>query len=307
MRGHAQSMEDDDNPMPDTMSEAEKTAAIVRLLTLDKQTDNHFLGHRKPGGVGRIFGGQVVAQAMAAAQSTVDPARRPHSLHAYFLRGGDEDYRIEFSVERDFDGGSFSNRRVIAAQNGVPILNLTASFHRHEDGLSHQMPMPDVRMPEELETEEEVMARLARPIKEMIAFRRNRAYEIRMPPITAEGTLHDRDHAYFWFRIKSPLPDDMAMHRLVLAYLSDYGLLSAPMTVHGRAWWRGGFRGASLDHAVWFHSDARMDDWVLYAMDSPWSGNARGFGRGMFFTRDGQLIASTAQEGLMRVVEPKSA
>ena len=298
-------MQDDDNPMPDTMSDEEKIAATVRLLTLDKQTDNHFLGHRKPGGVGRIYGGQVVAQAMAAAQNTVDPARRVHSLHAYFLRGGDEDYRIEFAVERDFDGGSFSNRRVIASQNGVPILNLTASFHRREEGLSHQMPMPDVLMPEELDSEEEVMASLDRPVKAMAAFRRNRSYDVRMPPITRDGTLHDRRQAYFWFRMKAPLPDDPAMHRLVLAYISDYGLLSAPMAVHGREWWRGGFRGASLDHAIWFHSDARIDDWVLYALDSPWSGDARGFGRGMFFARDGQLIASTAQEGLMRVVEQK--
>tara|TARA_B100000378_G_scaffold94155_1_gene74364 strand:+ start:47986 stop:48888 length:903 start_codon:yes stop_codon:yes gene_type:complete len=299
-------MEDDENPMPDTMSDPEKVAATVRLLTLDKQTENHFLGHRKPGGIGRIYGGQVVAQALAAAQNTVDPARRPHSLHAYFLRGGDEDYRIEFSVARDFDGGSFSNRRVIAAQNGVPILNLTASFHRQEDGLSHQMPMPEVLMPEDLETEDEVMKRLGRPIKAMAAFRRNRSYEIRMPPISPDGRLNDRGHAYFWFRMKAPLPADTAMHRLVLAYISDYGLLSAPMAMHGRAWWRGGFRAASLDHAIWFHADARIDDWVLYALDSPWSGDARGFGRGLFFTRDGQLIASTAQEGLMRVVEEKS-
>ncbi len=299
-------MDEDDNPMPDTMSDAEKVAATVRLLTLDKQTDNHFLGHRKPGGIGRIYGGQVVAQAMAAAQNTVDPARRPHSLHAYFLRGGDEDYRIEFSVERDFDGGSFSNRRVIAAQNGVPILNLTASFHRREEGLSHQMPMPDVRMPEELETDEEVMAKLGRMPKEMAAFRRNRSYEIRMPMMANDGTVRDGGNAYYWFRMRSPLPDDPAMHRLVLAYISDYGLLSAPMAVHGGAWWRGRFRAASLDHAVWFHSDARIDDWVLYALDSPWSGDARGFGRGMFFARDGQLIASTAQEGLMRVIEKKA-
>lgn len=297
-------MEDDDNPMPDAMSDAEKVAATVRLLTLEAQTENHFMGHRKPGGIGRIYGGQVVAQALAAAQNTVDASRRPHSLHAYFLRGGDEDYRISFSVERDFDGGSFSNRRVIATQNGVPILNLTASFHRQEHGLSHQMPMPDVRMPEELDTEEEVMASLDHPINAAPALRRNRSYEIRMPPINRDGTLRERDHAYFWFRMKHRLPDDPAMHRLILAYISDYGLLSAPMTMHGKAWLRGGFRGASLDHAVWFHSDARVDDWVLYALDSPWSGHARGFGRGLFYTRDGHLIASTAQEGLMRVVEP---
>lgn len=300
-------MENDEQPFPEGMSETEKVAALVKLLTPEQQTGNHFLGHRKPGGIGRIFGGQVVAQALAAAHRTVGPDRRPHSLHAYFLRGGDEDYRIEFSVERDFDGGSFSNRRVIAAQNGVPILNLITSFHREEEGYEHAAPMPDVPGPEELEPEELVIRSLTGDKDPLSNLRRNRGYEVRIPGNRFGMDELKRSPAFLWFKVMAPLPDDPAIHRLVLTYLSDYGLLSASLFHHGVSLMeRHSVRAASLDHAIWFHSDARADEWLLYTLDSPWAGNARGFNRGAFYTQDGRLVASTAQEGLIRPVKPKA-
>ncbi|GGD77435.1 acyl-CoA thioesterase [Croceicoccus mobilis] len=299
-------MENDEQPFPEGMSETEKVAELVRLLTLEQQTENHFLGQRKLGGIGRIFGGQVVAQALAAAQLTVADDRRPHSLHAYFLRGGNEDYRIEFSVERDFDGGSFSNRRVIAAQNGVPILNLIASFHRHEDGYEHAAPMPDVPGPEDLEREDEVIRRLTGDKDGFSNLRRNRGYEVRIPGDRFLSGQLSNAPAFVWFKVMAPLPDDPAIHRLVLTYLSDYGLLSASLFPHDISLTTSAkVRPASLDHAIWFHCDARADDWLLYALDSPWAGNARGFNRGSFYTRDGRLVASTAQEGLIRPIKPK--
>lgn len=281
-------------------------AGLVKLLTVADHGEDHFTGRHKRGGIGRVFGGQVIAQALAAAEQTVDPARPAHSLHAYFLRGGNEGVDIDYAVARDFDGGSFSNRRVVASQQGRPILNLTASFQRREDGLHHtDAPMPDVPPPEELEPEAVARARFAAQARPEARhhFLSERPVEMRavegrhwMNPTQAPPRSHS------WFRAVAPLPDDPRVHRAILAYASDMTLLGTCALPHGLSWARGEVISASLDHAVWFHEDFRADEWLLYATDSPWSGGGRGFNRGRIFTRDGRLVASVAQEGMIRKV-----
>ncbi len=284
-------------------------ASLLKLLEVQDQGNDHYLGRKKRGGVGRVFGGQVIAQALHAAELTVDPARDAHSLHCYFLRGGSEDFETDYRVERDFDGGSFSNRRVVASQQGRPILTLTASFQKHEQGLHHvEAAMPDVPPPEELETEAEVRRRYAE--KAMPEARHHflspRPIELRgvegrhwMNPVPAPPRSHS------WFRTVAPLPDDPRIHRAMLAFASDMTLLGTCALPHGLSWARGEVISASLDHTVWFHEPFRADEWLLYATDSPWSGNGRGFNRGQIFTRDGRLVASVAQEGMIRKAKPK--
>lgn len=294
----------DGEPSPERL-----VAGLVKLLEVQDRGDDHFLGRRKRGGVGRVFGGQVIAQALHAAELTVDAARPAHSLHAYFLRGGSEDHEIDYKVERDFDGGSFSNRRVVASQQGRPILSLTASFQKQQDGLHHaDAPMPVVPPPEELEPEAEVRRRFAAQARPEARhhFLAPRPVEMRavegrhwMNPAPAPPVSHS------WFRAVAPLPADPKIHRAILAYASDMALLGTSMLPHGLSWARGEVVSASLDHAVWFHEAFRADEWLLYATDSPWSGGGRGFNRGRIFTRDGRLIATVAQEGMIRKVEPK--
>ena len=295
----------DDSPSPERL-----VSGLVRLLTVDPQGEDRFVGRRKKGGIGRVFGGEVIAQALAAAEATVDPARPPHSLHAYFLRGGSEEHPSDYTVSRDFDGGSFSNRRVTATQQGRPILTLSASFHKSEPGLHHQdAAMPDVPGPDELAAESDMRARFlddATPAQRHM-FTRPRPVEFRtlearhwMSKAPALPVLHT------WFRAVAPLPDEPRVHRAVLAWASDMMLLGTSMLPHGRSPARGEMAAASLDHALWFHEDCRVDDWLLYATDSPWTGHARGFNRGRIFTRDGRLVASVAQEGMIRLAKEKS-
>lgn len=293
-----------DHPTPDQL-----VAELVDLLEVQDQGDDHFLGRRKRDGLGRVFGGQVIAQALHAAELTVDPARIAHSLHAYFLRGGNEEHEIDYRVERDFDGGSFSNRRVVASQLGRPILSLTASFQQLEDGLSHRdAEMPEVPQPEELEPEADLRRRYAEQAKPAVRhfFLQPRPVEMRAVDgrhwMTSDPAP-PRSHS--WFRTIAPLPDDPRIHRAVLAYASDMSLLGTCILPHGLSWARGEVSSASLDHAIWFHGDFRADDWLLYATDSPWSDRGRGFNRGRIFTRDGRLVASVAQEGMIRKVAPK--
>ena len=284
-------------------------SGLIRLLTVTPQAEDLFTGRRKRGGVGRVFGGEVIAQALVAAQSTVDPLRAAHSLHAYFLRGGSEEHPSEYHVSRDFDGGSFSNRRVVAHQQGRPILTLTASFQKAEPGLEHiDAPMPDVPPPEELESEADLRRRYADSASPAMRhfFTTPRPIEMRavegrhwMNPSPAAPVAHS------WLRAVAPLPDDPALHRAVLAYASDFSLLGTCALPHGLSWSRGEMVSASLDHAVWFHDEFRADEWVLYATDSPWTGGGRGFNRGRIFTRDGRLVASVAQEGMIRRAPPK--
>jgi acyl-CoA thioesterase-2 len=277
-------------------------AQLVALLALEELDTDLYRGSRQPGGIGRVFGGQVIAQALQAAQAST-PGKVAHSLHAYFMRPGSEDHAIVFRVERDFDGRSFATRRVEAVQAGEPILTLTASFQSAEEGLHHQVAMPEVAPPEALTSEHEIRARFADAVPEQVRhfFLRTRPIELR--PVEPRDWLHPAPSAPFqhvWFRAVAPLPDDPVLHRAALAYASDMVLLGTSLLPHGMHWLTQKMQVASLDHALWLHEPFRCDDWLLYAADSPWSGHARGFNRGQIFARDGRLVASVAQESLIR-------
>ena len=244
----------------------------------------------------------MIAQGLQAAQRSAE-GKAAHSLHAYFMRPGNEDFPIVFRVVRDFDGRSFATRRVIATQRGEPILNMAASFQHAEEGFAHQAAMPDVPAPETLRPETDLRAEVADRLPEAARrfFLRPRPIEIR--PCEPRGWFEPRpgDPAQaIWLRTAAPIGDDPALHRAVLAYASDMALLGTAMLPHGVNWLTPGMQVASLDHALWLHEPFRADEWLLYACDSPWAGHARGFNRGRIFTRDGRLVASVAQEGLMR-------
>nr|WP_247718090.1 acyl-CoA thioesterase II [Qipengyuania proteolytica] len=282
------------------------------MLTVTREGEDAFTAPQQPGGVGRVFGGQVIAQALQAAQATAPEGLEAHSLHAYFLRGGKEGVDIAYATARDFDGRSFANRRVVATQEGAPILNLTASFQRPEDGLAHDdVAMPDVPAPEDLQSDMAMRHKMVERAGDRMS-EAQRALVLRPRPIDMRTSdkLHwmnsepREPRAHSWFRTVAPLPDDAALHRAVIAYASDYTLLGTSALPHGLSWMRGELVGASLDHAIWFHRPAldswRADEWLLYATDSPWSGSGRGFNRGRIFNRAGELVASVAQEGMMR-------
>ena len=280
---------------------------LTRLLTVVPQGEDLFVGKRQKGGVGRVFGGEVIAQALMAATAAVDPDRLAHSLHAYFLRGGSEESDITYRVERDFDGGSFSARRVIAEQDGRPILNLAASFHKRESGVSHQDAMPDVPPPQDLPSEAELRRAVIDQIPERMRHQMTRPRAIEFRPVEPRHWMNNEKRpplTHSWFRTAAPLPDDPVLHRAVLAYVSDMTLLGTCALPHGLSWIKGELQSASLDHALWLHDDFRCDEWMLYVTDSPWAGRARGFNRGRVYTSDGRLVANVAQEGLIRKVTP---
>lgn len=290
---------------PDPSPEA-LTRSLVELLTIEELDTDLYRGPRQPGGVGRVFGGQVIAQALQAAQRSTEAPKTAHSLHAYFMRPGNEDYPIIYRVVRDFEGRSFATRRVIAMQQGKPILNMAASFQTPEDGLHHQEPMPEVPGPNELKSETELRHDIADRIPEK--FRRHllRARPIEIRPIQPRSWIEPEKQPPVqasWFRLVAPIGDDAAMHRAVLAYASDMSLLGTSLLPHGMTWMTATLQTASLDHALWFHESFRADQWLLYACDSPWTGHARGFNRGRIYTADGRLVASAAQEGLIRLRE----
>lgn len=248
----------------------------------------------------RIFGGQVIAQALAAATLTVEGAKQAHSLHAYFLRGGDETKPLHFRVHRDFDGRTFSNRRVVVRQDGKVIFNLTASFHAPEEGSEYQAVMPDILPPEDCMDFIEHLARDPNVDEDdLIRSARMRPFEMRTnrPVSTQKG---GSDH-YQWYRMAAPIADDRNLHRNFLAFMSDMGLLTSSLLPHGLTWSTPGLFSTSLDHAMWFHDDVHLDEWLVFVMDSDWTGAARGINRGRVFTRDGKLIASVVQEGLLRL------
>ena len=284
-------------------------AGLLKLLAVTPDGEDCFTGRRKRGGVGRVFGGEVIDQALNAAEATVPDDRPAHSLHAYFLRGGSEEHPSAYQVARDFDGGSFSNRRVVASQQGRPILNLTASFQRHEAGLHHiDAVMPDVPAPEDLEPEAEVRRRFADQARPEARHHFLAPRPVEMRAVEGRHWMNPQPappQSHSWFRTVAPLPDDPRVHRAILAYASDMTLLGTCALPHGLSWARGEVVSASLDHAVWFHEPFRADEWLLYATDSPWSGGGRGFNRGRIFSRDGRLVASVAQEGMIRKVVPK--
>lgn len=291
-------------------------AGFIRLLTVSREGDDAFTGRMQPDGIGRVFGGQVIAQALQVAQATAPDGLEAHSLHAYFLRGGKEGVDIDYATARDFDGRSFANRRVVASQTDEdgkprPILNLTASFQRPEDGLAHDdVTMPDVTPPEDLRSDMEMRHKLVESAGDkMSEAQRNLVLRPRPIDMRTVDRLHwmnsepREPRAHSWFRTVAPLPsidENPALHRAVIAYASDYTLLGTSALPHGLSWMRGELVGASLDHAIWFHRPARADEWLLYATDAPWSGGGRGFNRGRIFNRQGELVASVAQEGMMR-------
>lgn len=282
---------------------AQLAADLIDLLDVEQLDTDLYRGKRQVGGVGRVFGGEVIAQALQAAQRSTQ-GKSAHSLHAYFMRPGSEDHPTIYRVVRDFDGRSFATRRVIAMQQGQPILNMAASFQTPEDGLTHQDIMPEVAAPEDLKSERELRLELTDKIDERFRDWLLRPRPIEIRPVTARNWFEPekRDPVQMsWFRICAPINDDPALHRAILSYASDMALLGTSMLPHGIHWMTHKLQSASLDHAVWLHEDFRADDWLLYVTDSPWSGHARGFNRGQIFTRDGRLVASVAQEGLMRL------
>ena len=299
--------------MSDTPDYARLVEGLVKLLTVERVATDIYVGRPQKGGVGRVFGGQVIAQALQAAQASVPESKSAHSLHAYFLRGGREGVPIEYRIERDFDGRSFANRRVVASQENedgtaTPILNLTASFQTPEEGLEHlDSPMPEVEDPDTLKSDMETRRAMIEAMGDKVT-EDQRALALRPRPIEMRTTdkLHWMNsqakdpRAHSWFKAASALPDDRALHRAVIAYASDYTLLGTSALPHGLSWMRGELVGASLDHTLWFHEETRADDWLLYATDSPWSGGGRGFNRGRIFNKEGMLIASVAQEGMIR-------
>ncbi|TLX62515.1 acyl-CoA thioesterase II [Stutzerimonas nosocomialis] len=277
--------------------------ALVDLLTLEPIEENLFRGNSQDLGFRQLFGGQVLGQALSAASQTLEPERQVHSLHGYFLRPGDAGLPVVYLVDRVRDGGSFSTRRVTAVQKGKTIFTCSASFQTFEEGFEHQLQMPDVVGPEDLPSELELAGQLSHllpePMREKILL--PKPVEIR--PVIFQNPLDPKPmepirHA--WFRADGMLPDDPALHKYLLAYASDFGFIGTAMLPHGVSVWQRSMQLASLDHAIWFHREVRMDEWLLYSMDSPWAGNGRGFARGSIFNQAGQLVASVAQEGLMR-------
>ncbi len=277
---------------------------LITLLGLERIEEYIFRGESRDIGSAQVFGGQVLGQALSAAQHTVD-SRVAHSLHAYFLRRGDMDAPIVYEVDRSRDGGSFSNRRVVAIQHGRPILNLAASFQSPEPGIGHQASMPDVAGPDEckdiLDVESDLVQKMPEKMRRHMADKR--AFEMR-PVVSTDAISAPLKNV--WFRTVDSLPDDPALHQNLLAYASDYELLGVSTLPHDLPFGQGAVIMASLDHALWFHRDVHIDQWLLYAMDSPNASGARGFARGQLFSESGELIASTAQEGLVRVVEAGS-
>ena len=298
-------MADDWTPPP-----PEQLAAnLVALLDVEEIDTDLYRGARLPEGRGRVFGGQVIAQALQAAQRSVD-GKDAHSLHCYFMRAGDEHFPIIFRVVRDFEGKSFANRRIIAMQRGSPILNMIASFQTPEEGLAHQDAMPDVPGPDELKSESELRKEAAADMPEKFrAFFARRASPIDIRPLHPRSwftPVKREPHNASWFRVVAPIGEDPALHRAVLAYASDMALMATSMMPHGVNWTTPGMQSASLDHALWLHEPVRADEWMLYATDSPWAGHGRGMNRGSIFSQDGRLIASVAQEGLIRLRAPST-
>jgi acyl-CoA thioesterase-2 len=278
-------------------------ASLLSILDLEKLEENLFRGLSPQVGWQRVFGGQVIGQALVAAARTVE-GRGAHSLHAYFMRPGDPAVPIVYNVDRIRDGKSFTTRRVVAIQHGAAIFSMSVSFQVAEDGLDHQIKMPKVPPPEELPSEEELKAAYLHNAPEGVRRYWERPRPIELRPVDLRH-FFSREKLeplqYVWVRATGTLPDDPDIHRCVLAYASDMTLLDTALFAHGRMIFDPDLQAASLDHALWFHRPFRADEWLLYAEDSPSASGARGFTRGSLFSRDGRLVASVAQEGLIRV------
>ncbi|MDF1643581.1 MAG: acyl-CoA thioesterase II [Pseudomonadales bacterium] len=285
------------------MSSSPVVENLIRLLDLEQIEVNLFRGFNPEKKRPRVFGGQVLGQALIAAGRTVED-REPHSFHGYFLRPGNSDLPIIYEVDRIRDGKSFTTRRVVAIQNGKAIFNMSSSFQVKEQGLEHQFDMPDAEPPEGLDTEEMQLEVLAESDPENykpatffdwpIEFRH-------INPGKSNRSEKHSPHHMCWFRATDELPDNPILHKCILAYASDRGLLSTALLPHGVSIDNKKLQPASLDHAMWFHHEVRADEWLLYVQDSPSSSSARGFCRGSIYRRDGLLVASVTQEGLIRL------
>ena len=277
---------------------------LIGILDLEELDLNLFRGRSPQNGWQRVYGGQVIGQALVAAVRTVEPDRLAHSMHAYFLLPGDPKVPIIYDVDRMRDGKSFATRRVTARQHGHPIFSMLVSFHTHEEGLTHQAQMPDVPPPEQLPTEKEVRAKYLPLLPEAVRRYYERERPIEMRPVEFDrytGKKYPDGRFHVWIKINGRLPDELSLHQCALAYASDMTLLDASLTPHGRTLFEKEFMAASLDHALWLHRPFRADEWLLYAQDTPSLQGSRGFARGLIFTQDGALVASVAQEGLVRL------
>jgi acyl-CoA thioesterase-2 len=277
---------------------------LVTLLALERIELNLFRGQSQDLGWGTVYGGQVLGQSLSAAVQTVPSDRHVHSLHGYFLRPGAVDRPIVYEVDRSRDGGSFTTRRVVAIQNGEPIFTLAASFQIEEQGFEHQDPMPEAPPPETVPSQQELAAKYADKLPTFLRAQALAHRPFEMRPIEEPYNPLAPDprppRRMFWLKANGVLPDDTALHRYLLAYASDFGFLTTAILPHGVSWLSPGMQVASLDHAMWFHQDVRVDEWLLHVVDSPAAHGGRGLVRGSVFTRDGRMVASTAQEGLIR-------
>lgn len=287
-----------------------RVADLLRQFELERLEVNLFRGESRDIGSPQVFGGQVLGQALMAAYSTVDPELRVHSLHAYFLRRGDFNYPIVYQVDRSRDGHSFSSRRVVAIQNGSPIFTFSSSYQRPEPGLDHQSTMPQVPPPETLPDWSRPSAEIAERLPEKLRRFLIRERPVEMRPVEPIDFLNPKPGPpvqNVWFRSIGPLPDNPRLHECLLAYLSDLNLLNVATRPHASSYYSDDMVMASIDHAMWIHRAVKADEWMLYALDSPSASGARGFSRGSIYSRDGVLVASTAQEGLIRLIDRSQA
>lgn len=276
---------------------------LVNLLALEPIENNIFRGQSQELGWGRVFGGQVLGQALSAARQTVDPQRHVHSFHSYFLREGDSSKPIVYTVDCIRDGKSFNTRRVVAIQHGRPIFNLSASFQVDESGFTHQDIMPDVIPPDEALSEKALIQQysdlIPRPLQKRLLS--DTPIEIRFAdPVDPLAERVRAPNHKIWIRTNGKLPDNPGLHKYLLAYASDFQFLSACLYPHGAASFQKPMQIASLDHAMWFHRPLRMDDWLLHCVESTSASGARALVRGQVFSQSGELVASTTQEGLVR-------
>lgn len=286
------------------MSTATTIDDLVRLLDVEPIDDNFFRGESQDPGWGRLYGGHVFAQALSAAQRTVPRERHVHSVHGAFLLTGEVTRPVLYEVDRIRDGGSFTTRRVVALQGGKAIFHLSASFQTLEDGLEHQDPLPEAPPPLSVPTQEEVLGPY---LDKFPPHLRTEAFGARAFELRADEPIEDPFHPTprpakrnVWLRTRGKLPDDPALHAALLAYISDYYFLGTSLLPHGETWMSRAMQVASLDHTLWYHADLRVDDWLLYSMESPRASRGRGLVRGRVFAPDGTLVATSAQEGLIR-------
>jgi acyl-CoA thioesterase-2 len=278
---------------------------LLNLLDLEQIDRDLFRGRSPDEGWQRVYGGQVIGQALVAASRTVaEPERLAHSLHGYFLRPGDTTIPILYDVDRIRDGKSFTTRRVVAIQRGQAIFSMAASFHEPEPGLSHQFAMPDAPSPQDCISEQALLEEYIAHYPDAAEHYGKRARPIEMryvDPVRDHAPVPMPPHQRVWIKTVDTMPDDQRLNQCLLAYASDMTLIDTSYRPHAVNWRDQNFQVASLDHAMWFHQAVRTDEWLLYDQDSPFSGGARGFSRGAFFDQSGQLVASCAQEGLIRL------